>query len=93
MILEAQHISKKYSKRLVVDNLSISIEEGQIVGLLGPNGAGKTTFFYIIAGILNSDSGKVFINEKEITNQIVGPVQRNESIVNKQIPAIAPIKS
>ena len=45
MILEAQHISKKYSKRLVVDNLSISIEEGQIVGLLGPNGAGKTTFF------------------------------------------------
>ena len=71
MILEAQHISKKYSKRLVVDNLSISIEEGQIVGLLGPNGAGKTTFFYIIAGILNSDSGKVFINEKEITNQKV----------------------
>ena len=71
MILKAQNISKKYSNKLVVDNLSISIEEGQIVGLLGPNGAGKTTFFYIIAGILNSDSGKVFINEKEITNQKV----------------------
>ena len=71
MILKAKHISKKYSKRLAVDNLSISIEQGQIVGLLGPNGAGKTTFFYIIAGIINSDSGKVFIDEDEITNQKV----------------------
>ena len=63
--------NRKYEVFKALDNINLDITEGEVIGILGENGAGKTTFFYIIAGILNSDSGKVFINEKEITNQKV----------------------
>ena len=62
MILRAENISKKYKQRTVVDNVSIELKQGEIVGLLGPNGAGKTTSFYMIVGLIKPNSGNVFLN-------------------------------
>lgn len=67
-VLETSEISKSYRGRKVVDNVSIRVEEGEVVGLLGPNGAGKTTSFYIIVGLISPDSGKVLLDGDEITN-------------------------
>lgn len=69
MILHTENIVKKYRKRSVVNNVSIKVEQGEIVGLLGPNGAGKTTSFYIIVGLIKPLSGKVFLENTEITNE------------------------
>ena len=63
-----QNLAKKYSQRYVLNDISLKISEGEVVGLLGPNGAGKTTCFYMIAGLVKVDYGKIFINKKEITN-------------------------
>jgi len=68
MILRAENIVKKYRKRTVVKGVSFHVEQGEIVGLLGPNGAGKTTSFYMIVGLIQPLSGKIFIDEEEITN-------------------------
>ena len=65
--LTAKHLAKSYKKRPVVIDVSVDIESGQIAGLLGPNGAGKTTCFYMIAGLVAADSGRIFINDKELT--------------------------
>ncbi|MFN8237723.1 MAG: LPS export ABC transporter ATP-binding protein [Chitinophagales bacterium] len=67
MILRAEHLVKTYSKRKVVDNVSIEVNQGEIVGLLGPNGAGKTTTFYITVGLVTPDEGKVFLDDKDIS--------------------------
>lgn len=67
MKLLIQNLEKKYNSKKVVDNVSIEVNEGEIVGLLGPNGAGKTTTFYMILGLLNPDAGKIFLGENEIT--------------------------
>ena len=67
MILRAENIVKYYSKRAVVDRISLELKKGEIVGLLGPNGAGKTTFFYMMVGLLNPHEGNVFLNEINIT--------------------------
>ena len=67
MKLEAQGLTKNYAKKIVVDNLNIIVKPGEIVGLLGPNGAGKTTFFYMLAGLIKSDSGVILINGQDIT--------------------------
>ena len=69
MILKAESIYKKYKQRMVVDDVSIELKQGEIVGLLGPNGAGKTTSFYMIVGLIKPNSGKVFLNDIEITNE------------------------
>ena len=66
-ILRTESIYKKYSNRMVVNDVSIRVEQGKIVGLLGPNGAGKTTSFYTIVGLIKPLKGKVFYNELEIT--------------------------
>lgn len=66
-LLEAHHLAKSYKGRQVVIDVSLSVKDGQVVGLLGPNGAGKTTCFYMIAGIINAERGKVIINGKDIT--------------------------
>ena len=66
-ILRAENLVKIYNKRRVVDDLSIHIKTGEIVGLLGPNGAGKSTSFYMITGRILPDSGRVFIGDTEIT--------------------------
>tara|TARA_R110001592_G_scaffold354888_1_gene654900 strand:- start:368 stop:1456 length:1089 start_codon:yes stop_codon:yes gene_type:complete len=67
MILRAENIKKKYGKREVVKGVSIEVKQGEIVGLLGPNGAGKTTSFYMIVGLIKPNGGRVFLDEKEIT--------------------------
>ncbi|MBU2864718.1 LPS export ABC transporter ATP-binding protein [Reinekea marina] len=67
-ILSAQHLAKSYKKRPVVIDVSIDVEESQIVGLLGPNGAGKTTCFYMMVGLVAADKGKVTINGEEVTH-------------------------
>lgn len=69
MILYTKNIIKKYRKRSVVNDVSIKVEQGEIVGLLGPNGAGKTTSFYMMVGLIKPFSGKVFLDDKEITNE------------------------
>ena len=67
MFLRADHLFKKYSSRMVVNDVSIKVEQGEIVGLLGPNGAGKTTSFYMIVGLIKPNSGKIFLEDEEIT--------------------------
>jgi lipopolysaccharide export system ATP-binding protein len=66
-ILKTVELSKAYRGRRVVDDVSISVHEGQVVGLLGPNGAGKTTSFYMIVGLISPDSGRVLLDETDIT--------------------------
>ena len=67
MKLRADNIVKKYRKRTVVKGVSFEVNQGEIVGLLGPNGAGKTTSFYMIVGLIQPLSGKIYIDEEEIT--------------------------
>jgi lipopolysaccharide export system ATP-binding protein len=67
MILRAEHLLKIYKGRSVVNDISVQVSQGEIVGLLGPNGAGKTTSFYMIVGLIQPNSGKIFLNEQEIT--------------------------
>lgn len=69
MILRTEKIVKKYRQRVVVNDVSVEVKQGEIVGLLGPNGAGKTTSFYIIVGLIKPFSGKVFLDDKEITEE------------------------
>ncbi|MCF8261278.1 MAG: LPS export ABC transporter ATP-binding protein [Melioribacteraceae bacterium] len=67
--LRSENLVKIYKKRTVVDKVSVSVEQGEVVGLLGPNGAGKTTTFYMIVGMVSPEQGKVFLEEKEITKE------------------------
>ena len=66
--LSAKGLHKQYGKRMVVKEVDISLERGEIVGLLGPNGAGKTTSFYMITGMIKPSAGSVFLDEYDITN-------------------------
>ena len=66
--LAAEDICKSYRGRRVVNGVSLRVDQGEVVGLLGPNGAGKTTSFYMIVGLIPPDSGRVLINEDEITD-------------------------
>ena len=68
MRLYTENIFKQYKKRIVVGGVSVEVSQGEIVGLLGPNGAGKTTSFYMIVGLIRPDTGKVFLDDKEITS-------------------------
>lgn len=67
MILKAKNLIKKYKQRVVVNDVSFEVAQGEIVGLLGPNGAGKTTSFYMIVGLIKPNEGQVFLGEEEIT--------------------------
>ncbi|MGQ9706576.1 MAG: LPS export ABC transporter ATP-binding protein [bacterium] len=67
LVLRTEGLIKEYSRRRVVNDVSLVINEGEVVGLLGPNGAGKTTTFYMVVGLIKPDGGKVFLGEKEIT--------------------------
>lgn len=68
MVLRAEGLVKKYGKRTVVNDVSISVKQGEIVGLLGPNGAGKTTSFYMTTGLIVPNAGHIYLNDQEITN-------------------------
>lgn len=68
MILRTEQLVKKYRSRTVAKGVSIEVKQGEIVGLLGPNGAGKTTSFYMIVGMIKPDSGKVFLDDEDITS-------------------------
>ncbi len=65
--LRSEGLVKRYKKRTVVDNVSVEVGQGEVVGLLGPNGAGKTTTFYVIVGMIKPEGGKVFLDSEEIT--------------------------
>jgi lipopolysaccharide export system ATP-binding protein len=67
MILRAEHLIKRYKARTVVNNVSVEVKQGEIVGLLGPNGAGKTTTFYMIVGLIKPNEGKIYLGEDDIT--------------------------
>ena len=65
--LETREISKAYRGRRVVDDVSVFVQQGEVVGLLGPNGAGKTTTFYMIVGLISPDAGRILVDEEDIT--------------------------
>lgn len=67
MKLKAEHLVKIYKGRKVVNDISVEVEQGEIVGLLGPNGAGKTTSFYMIVGLIQPNEGEIFLENKNIT--------------------------
>jgi len=68
MVLRAEGLVKRYGKRTVVNDVSINVKQGEIVGLLGPNGAGKTTSFYMTTGLIVPNAGHIYINDQEITS-------------------------
>ena len=68
MMLRAEHLVKIYKGRRVVNDISVQVEQGEIVGLLGPNGAGKTTSFYMIVGLIQPNEGKIFLEDQDITS-------------------------
>ena len=68
MKLRAENLVKRYRKRVVVNKITLEVDQGEIVGLLGPNGAGKTTSFYMIVGLISPNFGKIFLDDTEITN-------------------------
>lgn len=65
--LRAEHLAKRYKSRLVVNDLSLRIGSGEVVGILGPNGAGKTTAFYMLVGLVASDAGRIYIDDRDIS--------------------------
>jgi len=69
MELKAVNLTKKYSGKVVVNEVNIKVSSGEIIGLLGPNGAGKTTFFYMIVGLISSDSGNIFLDNNDISKE------------------------
>ncbi len=68
-LLRAQNLSKRYGKRKVVDDVTLEVHPGEVVGLLGPNGAGKTTTFYMIVGLIKHSQGRIFLDGEEITEK------------------------
>lgn len=68
LVLRADNLVKKYKNRTVVNNVTLKVEQGEIVGLLGPNGAGKTTSFYMIVGLIKPLAGEIFLESRNITS-------------------------
>jgi lipopolysaccharide export system ATP-binding protein len=69
LTLRSENLKKIYKKRTVVNHVSVNVKQGEVVGLLGPNGAGKTTTFYMIVGMVTPNEGKVFLQDKEISEE------------------------
>ena len=68
MTLKAQSLRKRYAQKTVIEDVSLRVDRGEIVGLLGPNGAGKTTCFYAIVGLIKADAGQVWLDDQELTH-------------------------
>ncbi|MCH2449372.1 MAG: LPS export ABC transporter ATP-binding protein [Gracilimonas sp.] len=69
LMLHSEGLVKRYSRRTVVDDVSINVKQGEVVGLLGPNGAGKTTTFYMMVGLVRPNAGKIYLNDKNLTRE------------------------
>ncbi|HEX9183122.1 MAG TPA: ATP-binding cassette domain-containing protein, partial [Burkholderiales bacterium] len=67
-LLRAEHLHKRYKSRSVVQDVSLEVSSGEVVGLLGPNGAGKTTCFYMIVGLIPADAGRIQLDGRELTH-------------------------
>ena len=98
MKLRAEHLVKIYKGRRVVNDISVEVEQGEIVGLLGPNGAGKTTSFYMIVGLIQPNEGKIFLENDNITSlpmykraQLgIGYLAQEASVFRKLKPPVDP---
>lgn len=88
MELKALNLSKNFSGKKAVDGVDLSVISGQIIGLLGPNGAGKTTFFYMVAGLVASDSGQVLIDDQDVTNESISERARRGLSYLPQEPSV-----
>ena len=86
--LKTVSLKKRYGARTVVQDVSLSVKSGEVVGLLGPNGAGKTTSFYMIVGLVAADGGEIFIDDKEITHL---PIHRRARLGLAYLPQEASI--
>jgi lipopolysaccharide export system ATP-binding protein len=86
--LEARHLQKSYGSRQVVFDVSVKVEKGEVVGLLGPNGAGKTTSFYMIVGLVRTDSGQILIDGEDVTRM---PIHRRARMGLSYLPQEASI--
>lgn len=82
-LLRALNLRKRYRRRTILQDVSIEVASGEVVGLLGPNGAGKTTSFYMLVGLVPSDGGQIFIDEHEITHE---PVYRRARLGLSYLP-------
>ena len=88
MFIKTEKLVKSYSGHRVVDEISVEVNQGEVVGVLGPNGAGKTTTFYMVVGLVKPDSGKVFLGDKEISGL---PMHRRSSLGIGYLPQEASI--
>jgi len=88
MILRSENLVKKYKSRTVANNVSVQVEQGEIVGLLGPNGAGKTTSFYMIVGMIKPNSGRIYLDDLDITRE---PMYRRAKLGIGYLPQEASI--
>src|SRR5580700_12124426 len=86
--LETVEIAKSYRGRRVVDDVSLIVRRGEIVGLLGPNGAGKTTSFYMVVGLISPDSGKVLLDGEDVTSV---PMYRRANLGVSYLPQEASV--
>lgn len=86
--MTAKNICKAFKQRKVVDKVSFEVESGRIVGLLGPNGAGKTTSFYMVVGLIEPDTGQIFLDDKDITEMAMFQRARNGLSYLPQEPSI-----
>ena len=87
-LLRAEHLVKRYRSRIVVKDVSLSVENGEVVGLLGPNGAGKTTCFYMIVGLIPLDDGDIFLDSNRIS---LLPIHRRSQLGLSYLPQEASI--
>jgi lipopolysaccharide export system ATP-binding protein len=86
--LSTRNLKKRYKKRAVVQDVSLEVKSGEVVGLLGPNGAGKTTCFYMVVGLIACDGGDVFLDEKKITHL---PIHRRAKLGVSYLPQEASV--
>src|SRR3954468_20179149 len=86
--LQAQQLEKRYKSRVVVKDVSIDVNSGEVVGLLGPNGAGKTTCFYMMVGLVPLDGGEIYLDDKRLTHM---PIHRRARLGLSYLPQEASI--
>jgi len=82
-VLRAEHLRKRFKSRAVVDDVSLDVASGEVVGLLGPNGAGKTTCFYMIVGLVPADAGRIHLDARELTQL---PIHRRARLGISYLP-------